>query len=555
MPAIAYSPLPFLHYRVLIRSSMHSPKPILPLVILGALVAVMIGAIFVPRSIIFHPYLVIDTPGDVRLTFLQPGRSRQSDCDTATATIADAIQASCRACRVVTQQCLTTLDSSQKLMLSADALEVPSARLPVGVVTFTAAEPDIALAACRESERQAVAGRTPAKVACYPPGTARVLPIPRNQLIDSTQISISLLVLIIAALASGIACYLIVRYDSFHAHLSHDHLSSGPQKFHAVPTPRVGGLSLLIGMLLTAAVLPAANPKFAVEEFSYFVLASLPAFAGGIAEDITKKVGVMPRLLLTMLAAAIAAWLLGATLEKLDIPGIDVLLRWSPVAIAFTVFAVSGVANAINIIDGYNGLAGGYAVIALAAIAWVAAQVGDIYLVTSALTMIGALLGFLLWNYPRGRIFLGDGGAYLIGFWLAELSVLLVVRHPEVSPWFPLLLMVYPIFETLFSIYRRTFRRGRLPGQPDAHHLHQLIYKRVLRAFVGTKNPALITRRNSMVAPHLWGMSVFYVPPALMFWRETLWLMIFALIFCLWYLWVYRRILRWHTPALFIRRK
>jgi UDP-N-acetylmuramyl pentapeptide phosphotransferase/UDP-N-acetylglucosamine-1-phosphate transferase len=60
----------------------------------------------------------------------------------------------------------------------------------------------------------------------------------------------------------------------------------------------------------------------------------------------------------------------------------------------------------------------------------------------------------LIWNYPRGKIFLGDGGAYLLGFWLAELSVLLVVRHPEVSPWFPMLLLVYPIFETLFSMYR-----------------------------------------------------------------------------------------------------
>ncbi|MBI4293884.1 MAG: glycosyltransferase family 4 protein [Betaproteobacteria bacterium] len=440
-------------------------------------------------------------------------------------------------------------------MLSADALEVPSARLPVGVVTYAAADPEIALAACRESERQAVTGRSPAKVACYPPGTARALSIPRNQLVDSTQIGISLLVLIIAALSSGIACYLIVRYDNLHAHLSHDHMGTGPQKFHAVPTPRVGGLSLLIGMLVTAAVLPTTQPRFAVEEFSYLLLASLPAFAGGIAEDLTKKVGVMPRLLLTMLAAAIAAWLLGAALERLDVSGIDALLRWSPVGIVFTVFAVSGVANAINIIDGYNGLAGGYAVIALTAIAWVAAQVGDIFLVTSALTMIGALLGFLFWNYPKGRIFLGDGGAYLIGFWLAELSVLLVVRHPEVSPWFPLLLMVYPIFETLFSIYRRTFRGGRLPGQPDAHHLHQLIYKRVLRAFVGTRNPALMTRRNSMVAVQIWGLSIFCAVPAIVFWRQTSWLMIFTLAFCVFYLWIYRRITRWRTPAWLIRHK
>ncbi len=135
-----------------------------------------------------------------------------------------------------------------------------------------------------------------------------------------------------------------------------------------------------------------------------------------MAEDITKKVGVLTRLLLTLLAAALGAWLLGAVLDRVDVPGLDTLLRWSPLAIAFTVFVVSGVANAINIIDGYNGLAGGYAVLVLAALAWVAAQVGDPFLMTAALAMIGALLGFLVWNYPRGKIFLGDGGAYLLGF-------------------------------------------------------------------------------------------------------------------------------------------
>ena len=106
----------------------------------------------------------------------------------------------------------------------------------------------------------------------------------------------------------------------------------------------------------------------------------------------------------------------------------------------------------------------------LAGLAFVSAQVGDPVVLTASLIMAGAVFGLLLWNYPKGKIFLGDGGAYLLGFWMAELSVLLVARNPEVSPWFPMALLIYPIFETLFSAYRRKILRGGHPGHPDALH-------------------------------------------------------------------------------------
>src|SRR3990172_5540650 len=343
----------------------------------------------------------------------------------------------------------------------------------------------------------------------------------------------------------------MVRYDHLHAHLSHDHNTTGPQKFHAIPVPRIGGVALLIGLLVAGVGLLPIQERFTIDEFGYLLLAGRPAFAGGMAEDLTEKVSVLSRLVLTMLAAVLGAWLVGATLERLDVPGLDTLLLWSPLAIAFTVFAVGGVANSINIIDGYNGLAGGYAVLVLAALALVAAQVGDAFLMTAALAMIGALLSFLIWNYPRGKIFLGDGGAYLIGFWMAEISVLLVVRHPEVSPWFPLLLLVYPVLEALFSIYRKKILRGLSPGQPDALNLFQLIYLRLVRVFVGSRDPLLRTRRNGIVAGYIWIMgAIFCFFPALFFWQETAWLVGFTLIFCTWYFWLYRSMTLWRSPTL-----
>jgi UDP-N-acetylmuramyl pentapeptide phosphotransferase/UDP-N-acetylglucosamine-1-phosphate transferase len=156
--------------------------------------------------------------------------------------------------------------------------------------------------------------------------------------------------------------------------------------------------------------------------------------------------------------------------------------------------------------------------------------------------MIGALLGFLVWNYPKGKIFLGDGGAYLLGFWLAEISVLLVVRHPEVSPWFPMLLLVYPIFETLFSMYRRKVIQGQSPGHPDRQHLHQVIYMRLKRSRTDTSDPASLTRLNSMVAPFGWLMTLACAVPALLLWEEARWLVAASFLFCgvyvMLYLWL-----------------
>jgi UDP-N-acetylmuramyl pentapeptide phosphotransferase/UDP-N-acetylglucosamine-1-phosphate transferase len=355
------------------------------------------------------------------------------------------------------------------------------------------------------------------------------------------QALLGLLVLLFTGAVSAFIGYLIVRYEALHARWSHDPSDAGPQKFHATPTPRIGGLGVMASLFVAGAILLATGQTAPGEQFGYLLLASLPAFLGGITEDVTKSVSVAARLMLTMAAAAIGVVLLGAVIPRLDVPGFDSLLLWSPFAIAFTAFAVGGVANSINIIDGYNGLAGGHAVIVLTAVAGLSALLRDSFLLVSALAMIGALLGFLAWNYPKGRIFLGDGGAYLLGFWLGELSVLIVMRHPEVSPWFPMLLLVYPIFETLFSMYRRKIVQRLSPGLPDRHHLHQVIYGYLTRRGApDLADPAALTRSNSKVAPYSWLMTLVCAVPAIVFWRQTQWLVTVSLVFCAAYLLVYR---------------
>lgn len=356
-----------------------------------------------------------------------------------------------------------------------------------------------------------------------------------------------MIALLVAFLVSLIVTLLVVRYEHLHGHVTADHDLDGVQKFHTTPVPRVGGIGVMIGLIAGEVAKLFFEPEIA--SFGFLVIvASIPAFAAGLIEDLTKRVSVSKRLLSTALSAAVGGLVLGGWLTRLDIPGVDYLMAFGIVSVLVTCFAVAGVANAFNLIDGYNGLAGMVAVIILAGLAYVASQVGDRAIMITALATAGAILGFLVWNYPRGLIFLGDGGAYLIGFLVAELSVLLVARNSQVSPWFPFLLAFYPIFETVFTIFRRVVIGKTHPGLPDAAHLHQLIYRRVVRWAVGDDCSKKKAQRNAMTSPYLWIVASFAVIPAVLFWDATITLQAIAILFASFYIWMYRMIYKARFP-------
>jgi UDP-GlcNAc:undecaprenyl-phosphate/decaprenyl-phosphate GlcNAc-1-phosphate transferase len=235
--------------------------------------------------------------------------------------------------------------------------------------------------------------------------------------------------------------------------------------------------------------------------------------------------------------------------DRVGIPGIDALLHWPVVAIAFTAIAGCGVANGFNLIDGYNGLASGYAILVLTVLAIVSAQVGDQLIFVAGAAMLGSVVGFIFWNYPAGRIFLGDGGAYLVGFWLAELCILLVVRNPSVSPWFAVLVLAYPVVETLFTIYRRKMLRGYSPGHPDALHFHQLIFRRLSRGARTAKQTKNAHRRNNTVAPYVWAGNALFMLPAVAFWDQDRWLVLCIACFAAAYVWLYFTLIRGRAPS------
>jgi UDP-N-acetylmuramyl pentapeptide phosphotransferase/UDP-N-acetylglucosamine-1-phosphate transferase len=138
----------------------------------------------------------------------------------------------------------------------------------------------------------------------------------------------------------------------------------------------------------------------------------------------------------------------------------------------------------------------------LAGVGLLAWQAGDTLVMQLCLAGVAACAGFMLFNFPAGRIFLGDGGAYLAGFWLAECAVLLLVRNPSASGWAALLACFYPVWETVFSMYRRRVMRGTHVGRPDRIHLHQLVFRRLICVRVGSRRAAAI--KHALAVPVMW---------------------------------------------------
>lgn len=326
-----------------------------------------------------------------------------------------------------------------------------------------------------------------------------------------------------------------------HGHLTMD-LPSGVQKFHFDPTPRVGGIAIYVATAVAWLLLSGqAEHKI----LSTVLLAGMPALFIGLIEDVTKRVRVRTRLLVTMASGGLAALLTGIGLTRVDVAVADMLLAYWPAAVVFTAFAVGGVANAVNIIDGFHGLASGTVILSSLALAAIAHSVGDPALATVAIVLATAMTGFWLVNFPWGKLFLGDGGAYFSGFALAWLSVELLARNASVSPWASVLLCGYPTIEVLYSVIRRRKMR-QSPGLADRHHLHSLVAMHLVQPRLPRLRPNL---RNASVSVVMWTCALVPVLPAIFFYNRAE-ILLPALAGCLLgYHLLYRRIASLAVPA------
>lgn len=324
-------------------------------------------------------------------------------------------------------------------------------------------------------------------------------------MVDSNKKDGRLMILTNAYWWGGFAVCLLVGLvlvltQRWHGGLTGDD-TDGVQKFHANQTPRVGGVPVVMGVAFAAWYADGAVGLL----LQTALMASLPAFAFGLAEDVTGRVGVLVRLLATMASGVLAWWLTGVSLTDVDVWGLNQLLTITFVSVLFTAFAIAGVANAINIVDGMNGLASLTVILCLTGLGVIAWLVGDQSLAMAVWTVAVVVLGFFVLNWPWGKLFLGDGGAYFLGFFVAWAAVLLTHRNPQVSPFAAVLLCIHPITEVLFSVYRRRVRQAH-PGLPDRLHFHSLLKRRYVARFFSHYT---LTQRNSITGFLVGSMSLW----------------------------------------------
>ena len=286
------------------------------------------------------------------------------------------------------------------------------------------------------------------------------------------------------------------------------------QASHVRPTPRIGGVAIFgavwFGLLFV--------PEVVSETYLGFLLATSILFAVGLIEDLNGAISAKMRLFSAMGAALLVIMFSGVWLTRLDIPFLDPLLSLWVIGVPLTLVATAGVANGFNLIDGVNGLAAFASICAATAIYLIALRAGVTEMTVLVPLFAAAILGFACVNYPLGLIFLGDAGAYTIGFMLSWFGIALVVTAPEISAWAILLVMFWPIADTVYAMVRRSVKQVEAM-QPDRLHMHQLAMRGLEVCILGSGRRLLANSLATvLLAPFILAPTIAGV----IFWNKPL---------------------------------
>jgi len=347
-------------------------------------------------------------------------------------------------------------------------------------------------------------------------------------------------VLLIAVLAASLSCALILATNRWHLRYTGDATNDAVQKLHSNVVPRIGGIGIFVGLLLGTLAIASINKQLTLT-LLLLIACFAPVYLTGFAEDITKQVSPTSRYIAAALSGLLVSTATDLRITQVDVWGADALLTIPVIGILFFVFAVASVSHAFNLIDGQNGLCAGITVICCVAIAWQSHLYNLNTPMALAALCAAANLGFLLFNFPLGKIFLGDAGAYLNGSVVAVTTVQLIQGSGELSPWYAVALLVYPIWETLFSMWRR-IQAGRSFSEPDLEHLHSLYYK----SLRDKQNFGLWARSS---APALWVLSAIFIGAATLVAHSTALCIAVVMTFCASYVLLYKHAQRTHSAV------
>jgi UDP-GlcNAc:undecaprenyl-phosphate GlcNAc-1-phosphate transferase len=249
------------------------------------------------------------------------------------------------------------------------------------------------------------------------------------------------------------------------------------RKIHTSPIPRLGGVALFSGLIISSLAVPLLLPVLFPAAWAIsFSLRYVPVFVAfalihimGLVDDF-RSLRALPKFLLQIVAAALIT-VAGFTISRIRIPGLPIL-SLGIFSYPITILWIVAISNAINLVDGVDGLAGGITGFSALSLGIISLLQGQPIPALFSFCLLGAVLGFLVFNLPPARIFMGDSGSLLLGFVLAVIPLMVTPGTTSIGDLFaPATIMLLPILDTISAIVRRV-REKRAIYSPDKEHIH-----------------------------------------------------------------------------------
>ena len=272
--------------------------------------------------------------------------------------------------------------------------------------------------------------------------------------------------------------YFLPILSKYKPHLLIDDQFDKPQAFHESATSTAGGVYIFFSFLIIYFSLWNFKNLIFIEYFSFSIL----FFTLGFIDDIKINISAKVRLSIMFIFLVILIKYNNFYIENTGIEFLDTWLKnYQIFSLVFVCLCFLFIINGANLIDGYNGLLGIHSLIILTNLFLINYLSNNSSLATLLFFGMLVLIIFLKFNFPSAKIFLGDGGSYLLGAFIAISAIKTSIENPNISPFYFCIILFYLFFEVFFSFFRKLIKEKKSPIHPDKKHLHMLLYKVLLK--------------------------------------------------------------------------
>ena len=307
---------------------------------------------------------------------------------------------------------------------------------------------------------------------------------------------------------------------------------SKPQAFHHSAISRGGGIAGIISINIFLIIYYLIYSKFLLD---YFFISNL-MFLVGFLDDVKVKISPSNRLILMILFLLIIIYFIPIKIFNIDVPVLSSFLKNEVFSSLFLLLCFLFIVNGANLIDGFNGLLAINLIIINIILTYINVQNTNIQLSFFIIGQLVILLSFLLFNFPKAKIFFGDSGSYLFGSLTALNTIITNNFNPNYSSFFFCILLFYIFFEVFFSFLRKIVQK-KSPIHPDNKHLHMLTFEKISNKIGRDKGNYI----NSILINTAYSVLVV---PSLLFAKNPVisryWFFFLIIIYLLIYLRLYR---------------